>query len=88
MSSCPLATLLLFWNVRSLQSNLQILVYRYLKFELFWAKGFDISKPYCSKMAANDERFLVSGWEDDLNDIDESRNPEGKLMWSCLEQHT
>ncbi|CAG9854488.1 unnamed protein product [Phyllotreta striolata] len=24
----------------------------------------------------NDERFLVSGWEDDLNDIDVSRNPE------------
>ncbi|KAL3266554.1 hypothetical protein HHI36_010721 [Cryptolaemus montrouzieri] len=24
----------------------------------------------------NDERFLVSGWEDDLHDIDPSRNPE------------
>lgn len=27
----------------------------------------------------NDERFLVSGWEDDLHDIDETRNPKGKL---------
>lgn len=27
---------------------------------------------------ANDERFLVSGWEDDLNDIDEEENPHGK----------
>lgn len=33
----------------------------------------------------NDERFLVSGWEDDLNDIDPSRNPEGKnLQKVCL----
>lgn len=26
----------------------------------------------------SDERFLVSGWEDDLQDIDETRNPDGK----------
>lgn len=26
----------------------------------------------------NDEKFLTSGWEDDLHDIDESRNPKGK----------
>lgn len=26
----------------------------------------------------NDERFQVSGWEDDLDGIDESRNPNGK----------
>lgn len=29
---------------------------------------------------ANDEKFHVSGWEDDLNDIDEERNPHGKQM--------
>ncbi|XP_028129824.1 ankyrin repeat domain-containing protein 49 isoform X2 [Diabrotica virgifera virgifera] len=33
----------------------------------------------------NDERFLVSGWEDDLNDIDESRNPEVKFEDDLLQ---
>lgn len=27
----------------------------------------------------NDSSFLVSGWDDDLEDIDEGRNPTGKL---------
>ncbi|CAH1999930.1 unnamed protein product [Acanthoscelides obtectus] len=35
----------------------------------------------------NDERFLVSGWEDDINDIDETRNPtdtlEKKILDAC-----
>lgn len=25
----------------------------------------------------NDSRFLVSGWDDDLEDVDEGRNPQG-----------
>lgn len=29
---------------------------------------------------SNDERFLVSGWEDDLNDIDEEENPHGSYI--------
>lgn len=29
---------------------------------------------------ANTDRFLVSGWDDDLYDIDEERNPHGKLF--------
>ncbi|XP_022915971.1 ankyrin repeat domain-containing protein 49-like [Onthophagus taurus] len=35
----------------------------------------------------NDERFLVSGWEDDLNDIDEEENPhetpEKEVLWAA-----
>ncbi|XP_023026468.1 ankyrin repeat domain-containing protein 49 [Leptinotarsa decemlineata] len=33
----------------------------------------------------SDERFLVSGFEDDLQDIDESRNPTDKLEHQILE---
>ncbi|KAJ8981387.1 hypothetical protein NQ317_002581 [Molorchus minor] len=33
----------------------------------------------------SDERFLVSGWEDDLDDIDETRNPEDNLQNGILE---
>lgn len=29
-------------------------------------------------MAASDERFSVSGWEDDFQDIDEEKHPHGK----------
>lgn len=28
-------------------------------------------------MSNNDERFFVSGWDDDVHDIDKSRNPDG-----------
>lgn len=27
-----------------------------------------------------DERFSVSGWEDDLSDVDKSRNPTGMYL--------
>lgn len=27
------------------------------------------------------DRFLVSGWEDDLQDIDEEQNPHGKIVF-------
>ncbi|CAH1169642.1 unnamed protein product [Phaedon cochleariae] len=33
----------------------------------------------------DDERFTVSGWEDDLLDIDETRNPTDKLQAEILE---
>ncbi|XP_057660313.1 ankyrin repeat domain-containing protein 49-like [Diorhabda carinulata] len=33
----------------------------------------------------NDERFLVSGWDDDLNDIDTTRNPKEKLQKNILD---
>lgn len=33
---------------------------------------------------ADDGRFLVSGWEDDLNDIDSNRNPEEKTEKSFM----
>ncbi|KAJ8929267.1 hypothetical protein NQ314_018060, partial [Rhamnusium bicolor] len=32
----------------------------------------------------NDERFEVSGWEDDLHDIDETRNPEDEMQNKIL----
>lgn len=32
----------------------------------------------------NDGRFTVSGWEGDLDDIDESRNPNGKKIITLL----
>ncbi|KAJ8933474.1 hypothetical protein NQ318_023068 [Aromia moschata] len=33
----------------------------------------------------SDERFSVSGWEDDFNDIDETRNPKDNLQNEILE---
>lgn len=38
---------------------------------------------------AKDDRFLVSGWEDDLNDIDEEKHPHGKesISFKKLKSH-
>nr|CAI5860274.1 unnamed protein product [Callosobruchus analis] len=33
----------------------------------------------------NDDRFLVSGWEDDVQDIDETRNPTDELEKKILD---
>nr|CAH7750361.1 unnamed protein product [Callosobruchus chinensis] len=33
----------------------------------------------------NDDRFLVSGWEDDMQDVDETRNPTDELEKKILD---